>query len=392
MKLTQTSKILRTVWLALGLGCGLDSLAADAPAPQLYWTDGNLFAIKRAPLAGGAATVVLQGENYTHLAYDPMARTLYYAIGDPVPMLYRCKPDGASHELLLTLDTHNYVRGLALDPVGGKIYWSSSDGYVAGNGKIRRANLDGTAVEDLVTGMIYPYAIALDMATGKMFWIRQEVNSIWRANLDGSNAESLIPLGANSYAFCLATDTARAHLYWTDPGNGVIGRANLDGTDSHPIAALDSSSLDAGITVDPGPQGQWRSIGGQPLFVLGDNSGTNNFAALFWADTINHQVYASALDGAGAHVFRDADPNYAQNLSVIRNWETAISVTRAPEGLRLSWNSRNGLVYRVQANTNRTDPAWTEVSGQLIATGSISSWTDTNALSATQKFYRVVKE
>ena len=107
-----------------------------------------------------------------------------YAIGDPVPMLYRCTPDGASQELLLTLDTHNYVRGLALDPVGGKIYWSSSDGYVAGNGKIRRANLDGTGVEDLVTGMIYPYGIALDMATGKMFWIRQEVNSIWRANLD----------------------------------------------------------------------------------------------------------------------------------------------------------------------------------------------------------------
>jgi len=244
----------------LAIGFGFLSRAATL-AQQLYWTDGNLFAIKRAPLAGGAATVVLDGRNYTHLAYDPMARMLYHAVADPVPMLYRCDPDGSHQELLLTLDTHNYVRGMAIDPVGGKIYWSSSDGYVAGNGKIRRANLDGSGVEDLVVGMIYPYGMAIDMATGKMFWIRQEQNSIWRANLDGSNAESLIPLGPSSYAFCLAVDTANARLYWTDPGNSMIGSANLDGTDAHSIAALDRSSLDAGITVDGGPQGQWRSIG-----------------------------------------------------------------------------------------------------------------------------------
>lgn len=277
--------------------------------------------------------------------------------------------------------------------MGGKIYWSSSDGYVAGNGKIRRANLDGSGVEDLVVGMIYPYGMAIDMATGKMFWIRQEQNSIWRANLDGSNAESLIPLGPSSYAFCLAVDTANARLYWTDPGNSMIGSANLDGTDAHPIAALDPSSLDAGITVDGGPQGQWRSIGGRPLFTTGSDDTTNSgSAALFWADTINHQVYASALDGTGAHVFREADPNYAQNLLVIRNWETVVSIARASQGLRLSWNSRAGLAYRVQANSNRTDMNWTDISGRLTATGATTSWTDTNAMSTAQRFYRVLKE
>jgi len=104
----------------LAIGFGFLSPAATL-AQQLYWTDGNLFAIKRAPLAGGAATVVLDGRNYTHLAYDPMARMLYHAVADPVPMLYRCRPDGSQQELLLTLDTHNYVRGMAIDPVGGKI-------------------------------------------------------------------------------------------------------------------------------------------------------------------------------------------------------------------------------------------------------------------------------
>ena len=175
----------------------------------------------------------------------------------------------------------------------------------------------------------------------------------------------------------------------------MIGRANLDGTEGHSIATLDSASLDAGITVDAGPEGQWRSIGSRPTAVGGGSGGqTNNngSASLFWADTINHQVYASALDGTGAHVFREGDPNYGQCLLVIRNWETAITVTRASQGLRLSWNSRSGLAYRVQAVSNRAETNWTDISTRLTATGPTTSWTDTNGLVTPQRFYRVVKE
>ena len=55
--------------------------------------------------------------------------------------------------------------GIALDLPGGRMYWVDQ-----GAGKILRANLDGSNVEDLVTtGLIGPYGIALDLrGQGKM--------------------------------------------------------------------------------------------------------------------------------------------------------------------------------------------------------------------------------
>ena len=47
------------------------------------------------------------------------------------------------------------------------MYWT--DG---GNNKIQRANLDGSNVEDLITsGLTKPLGIALDVLGGKMYWV-----------------------------------------------------------------------------------------------------------------------------------------------------------------------------------------------------------------------------
>ncbi len=59
--------------------------------------------------------------------------------------------------------------------------------------KIQRANLDGSHVEDLVTGGLdKPNGLALDVSGGKMYWTDAGANKIQRANLDGSNVEDLL--------------------------------------------------------------------------------------------------------------------------------------------------------------------------------------------------------
>ena len=67
-------------------------------------------------------------------------------------------------------------------------------GQIRGNGKIQRANLDGSNIEDLVTqGLSGPAGIALDVAGGKMYWTNDwSTGKIQRANLDGSNVEDLV--------------------------------------------------------------------------------------------------------------------------------------------------------------------------------------------------------
>ena len=59
-----------------------------------------------------------------------------------------------------------WTEDIALDVVGGKMYWTDRD-----TEKIQRANLDGSNIEDLVTqGLSGPAGIALDVEGGKMYW------------------------------------------------------------------------------------------------------------------------------------------------------------------------------------------------------------------------------
>lgn len=66
-----------------------------------------------------------------------------------------------------------------------KMYWTQH-----GNGTIARADLDGSNVEELVTGLFMPIGIALDVSGGKMYWTGGQ--KIQRADLDGSNVEDLV--------------------------------------------------------------------------------------------------------------------------------------------------------------------------------------------------------
>ena len=123
-----------------------------------------------------------------------------------------------------------------------KMYWTDE-----ATGKIQRANLDGSNIEDFVTGLITPEAIALDVASGKVYWTDKETNKIQRANLDGSNIEDLIteltlPEG-------IALDVDGGKMYWASAGENMdkIQRANLDGSN---IEVLVTTGDPWGITLD----------------------------------------------------------------------------------------------------------------------------------------------
>ena len=148
--------------------------------------------------------------------------------------------DGSNVETLIT--SSEYVGGLTLDVAGGQIYWTSieSEGF-SEEGIIYRANLDGSNVETLIDEQNLPFFLALDVAGGQIYWTAftaidpegvPEESIIYRANLDGSNVETLItssePVGS------LTLDVAGDQIYWTaiDPEGeeGSIYRANLDGS------------------------------------------------------------------------------------------------------------------------------------------------------------------
>lgn len=82
--------------------------------------------------------------------------------------------------------------GLLLVPAAqaaDKIYYTESD---LGNDEIQRANLDGSEVESLLSGLERTLGIALDLVNEKLYftenkWTAPTVHRITRANLDGSD-------------------------------------------------------------------------------------------------------------------------------------------------------------------------------------------------------------
>ena len=135
--------------------------------------------------------------------------------------------------------------GIALDMSGGKIYLTDRDRYLhrdhAGKNSIRRANLDGTNIETLVTGgPTVKEGITLDSAGGKMYWVEWgdsiDADKIQRANLDGTNVEDLVTgffvenPNHDVGPIDIALDLSQGKMYWTNCGEGKIQRANLDGT------------------------------------------------------------------------------------------------------------------------------------------------------------------
>lgn len=131
--------------------------------------------------------------------------------------------DGAS----ITTIIPNLVapRGVAIDHSSSKLYWA--DGHSVPR-VIQRANLDGSDIETLISMPVEGTlnTIALDTFNGKMYFADSIRGFIHRSNLDGSDFETIAsgiddPVG-------IAVDTKNNHVYWT--GGAKTQRANLDGT------------------------------------------------------------------------------------------------------------------------------------------------------------------
>jgi hypothetical protein len=67
----------------------------------------------------------------------------------------------------------------------------------------------------------------------------------------------------------------------------------------------------------------------------------------------------------------------------------SVTASRLANGIKLTWNSQAGTVYRVLAKTNTSQPNWADVSGSIIAASATTSWSDSNAASIPARFYRI---
>jgi hypothetical protein len=133
--------------------------------------------------------------------------------------------------------------GITVDLEAGHLYWTDMGVPNRNDGKIERAGLDGTNRTTIIPegATFTPKQIHLDKKSRKLYWSDREGMRVMRANLDGSEIETLVEAGrgdgdrrnASNWCVGITVDPDRGHIYWTQKGpekgeHGRIFRADLD--------------------------------------------------------------------------------------------------------------------------------------------------------------------
>src|SRR5213594_3478035 len=134
--------------------------------------------------------------------------------------------------------------GVVVDVEAGHIYWTNMGVPSKNDGSIERVDLDGkNRVTIIGEGKTFtPKQLHLEKRSGKLYWCDREGMRVMRANLDGSNIETLVDTskgdarpGTDLTKWCvgITVDPDRGQIYWTqkgpdDAGKGRIFRAKID--------------------------------------------------------------------------------------------------------------------------------------------------------------------
>jgi hypothetical protein len=106
--------------------------------------------------------------------------------------VHSMNPDGSDKKTIVT-DCRN-CDGIVVDVEAGHIYWTNMGIPYLNDGSIERADIDGGNRRVVVPqGVTHtPKQIHLDKENGKLYWCDREGMRVMRANLDGSQVETLV--------------------------------------------------------------------------------------------------------------------------------------------------------------------------------------------------------
>eukprot|EP00058_Branchiostoma_floridae_P017897 XP_002603386.1 hypothetical protein BRAFLDRAFT_80379 [Branchiostoma floridae] len=248
-------------------GQGIEGIAVDWVASNLYWTERRLGRIHVSKLDGSLRKVLISNLDQPSaiIAYPEQSYVFWTEIGDN-PKITRASPDGSNRLQLVSSETEQ-LTGI---PTALAIDYNRE-----------RLNYDGQ--------------------TDYVYWSDFYDEKIYRAKRDGSGKEVLIDNNVISLSAIdgLAIDYAGQNIYWTDWGTEIIGVARLDGT--HAQAIL-SENLDwpNGIVLDPKEGIQSSDLDGTNRRTVVTQSDTSFHGLslhshdLFWTSTSNSYVGANS--------------------------------------------------------------------------------------------------
>jgi hypothetical protein len=144
-------------------------------------------------------------------------------------------PDGSNKKVIAS--ECRLPDGVVVDVEAGHVYWTNMGVPNLNDGSIERADLDGKNRRFIVPsgGTHTPKQLHLDKANGKLYWCDREGMRVMRANLDGTQIETLVEAGRgdadgrDQMKWCvgITIDPVRKQVYWTQKGPDNAGRGRI---------------------------------------------------------------------------------------------------------------------------------------------------------------------
>ena len=177
----------------------------------------------------------------------PSQRLIFLDMGlggtqDKTGRIASCNIDGSDQRTILD-SLGPGPDGIAVDPEQKHIYWTNMGHPLENTGSICRCNIDGSnPVTIIPQGKTFtPKQCIISPGSRKLYWCDREGMRVMRANLDGSDIETLAQRGEGEedrkeprrHCVGIAVDEGRGLVYWTQKGKskgdeGMIFRVGLE--------------------------------------------------------------------------------------------------------------------------------------------------------------------
>jgi len=222
---------------------GVSQIAGNASVDQLAQRENEeLLGLIKLRAKNGSATTKTVGETIQDGSSGKPAERVFFldVSGGRIESL---NPDGSDRRVVLD-GLKRIPDGIEVDVEAGHIYWTNMGNPKANDGSIERSDLDGTNRKTIVPegATFTPKQLKLDKQGGKVYWSDREGMRVMRANLDGSQIETLVDTskgdarpGVDAKKWCvgIAVDRDGGKVYWTQKGGdnakeGRIFRAKLE--------------------------------------------------------------------------------------------------------------------------------------------------------------------
>jgi len=221
-----------------------------------------------------------------------------------------------------------------------------------GAGRIDRAELDGSNPETILSGGS-PVGVAVDAADGSVYFTERASPRIAKCDLDGSNIVTLVSAGLTDPTD-IELDLVNGKMYWTEPIGGRVSRADLDGTNVETLYVFNAIAP-KGLALDVANLNlYWTNINGgsiyrAPMSLGGQEERLLEFPDVFEPYDIEFDAEAQAIfwSEPGPSLIKRAEPDGA-NVEVV-----FVADAIAPAGLALD-TSREYIYF----TDNRTLRVW----------------------------------